>query len=195
LQFNDRCDQECNSVLCNYDDGNCLDCSSDCCDQIGNCEAECLIAENGYDVGCTDNFKRDTAKIFQTYFEDFSLVTGADTCYSSDANCSEAKLREIYAGTGSDATACTSDSCLNQFGQGQSCDASCKRCTESKCLECEDAYYQHYASCVTACPSGFPKVPKLCYPSNDIETLAEKIFISTTQTGTNYFPGLASGTN
>jgi hypothetical protein len=48
---------------------------------------------------------------------------------------------------------------------------------------------------VTTCPSGFiehPKVPKLCYPSDDIESLAVKIFISTTQTGTNYYTSLTN---
>jgi hypothetical protein len=195
LQFNAQCDQECNSALCNYDEGNCLVCSSGCCDKIGNCEADCLVPENGYDIGCADDFKRDTAKFFQTYFEDFSLVTGADTCYSKDDNCSEAKLRELYAGTGTDATACKSESCLNQLGHGQDCAADCNRCNGSKCLECKDTYYQHYSTCVTTCPSGFiehPKVPKLCYPSDDIESLAVNIFISTTQTGTNYYTSLTN---
>jgi hypothetical protein len=198
LQFNTACDQECNSAPCNYDEGSCRVCSSDCCDKIGECKADCLIAENGYDVGCADNFKRDTAKFFQTYFEDYSLVTGPDTCYSKDADCNEAKLREFYAGTGTDATACTSDECLNQLGQGQVCAVDCKRCNGSKCLECKDPYCQHYSTCVTACPSGFiehPKVPKLCYPSGDIESLPAEIFISETETGPNYYSNLGYALN
>jgi hypothetical protein len=65
-------------------------------------------------------------------------------------------------------------------------------------LECEDAYYQHYSACVTACPSGFikhPKVPKLCYPSDDIESLPAEIFISTTTIATNYYSDLDSALN
>jgi hypothetical protein len=193
------CDNACYKSSCGYDFSDC--CNWGCSGLEGTCDPACLYSECGYDkdAGCADDFLTDSARFFQMYFEDFYKTLDFSDCYAEDPNCDEGKLRDFYAGTGTDMTACTSKSCLGQFGQGQCCaaDIHCKRCIGSYCLECEDDYYQWYYLCVESCPPGYKehsKVSKLCYPSYDYsyEDSPELYFISATETGSAYRSDLAS---
>jgi hypothetical protein len=188
------CDSECNTNRCGYDFSDC--CSSSCAGDEGTCSADCLYSECSYDEACPDDFLRISARYLQMLTANFATRLDFSTCFNEDPYCDEATLRDFYAGVGV-TSACSSLSCLGQYGQGQCCaeDMHCLVCIGSYCLECEEGYYQHYSQCVEACPSGYrepSKIPMLCYPSYDYTSQAnpEQYFVSTTETRGAYRPSL-----
>mmetsp|Transcript_20334 Transcript_20334/g.37968 ORF Transcript_20334/g.37968 Transcript_20334/m.37968 type:complete len:376 (-) Transcript_20334:2049-3176(-) len=109
------CDNERNIEPCGYD-------FSDCCSCDGSeepCSSECMKSQCKYDETCSDQFLKDSTKYLQLIKSNFYYELGFTPCYNKDSNCDETKLREFYAGTGTDMTACTSLVCLFSENGGE----------------------------------------------------------------------------
>jgi predicted outer membrane repeat protein len=191
-----ECTPACNVKACSYDFTDC--CNGDCPVSGEECALNCLFSECLYDRTCTDDFLKDAAKYSQLLAQNFNKQLNLDECYIKEPDCTEAKLRSYYAGTGDTSLDdCSSDQCFGQFGQDQYCSTNlhCDKCIGSKCLKCKSGYLHYYTKCVKECPSGYrvhSKIANLCYPLSDLtlETSQTTLYVSTSETGDNIFSSL-----
>jgi hypothetical protein len=116
------CNEACNNSACNNDMNDC--CRSSCSGKEGTCDRSCLHPDCGYDPTCPDQFLRDAAYYFQSWFQNFEYEWGLQNCYYNDWFCNEFYLRPLYDGNPTWTNVCQSQFCLQQLGYGLDCDPS-----------------------------------------------------------------------
>lgn len=159
------CDESCNVSSCSYDISDCCNCTDE---ELSSCDTKCLVASCAYDTECDNQFMKDSAKYSQLLKADLTAILDFEECFAIDSSCTIDQLHAFYDGSGNNFDLCRPEECLGQYGLAQCCAESmhCKRCIGDKCIECEDGYYNYYTSCVSLCPFGFTKIPKvlgICY--------------------------------